>query len=90
MLGPERGLEAVINLEVPEDEVLGRLLQRAVQEGRSDDTEETVRNRIAVYHEQTAPLIDFYDARGLVTRVDGVGEIDEVLARIVAVLAQTA
>ncbi len=49
-----------------------------------------MRNRIAVYHEQTAPLIEFYDDRGLVTRVDGVGEIDEVLARIVAVLASTA
>jgi adenylate kinase len=86
VLGTERGLEAVINLEAPDEEVVGRILAR----GRSDDTEETVRNRIAVYHEQTAPLIEFYDRRGLVTRVDGVGEIDEVLARIVAVLAQTA
>ncbi len=83
VLGDERGLEAVINLEADEDEVVQRILAR----GRSDDTEEAVRTRIAVYHEQTAPLIDFYLERGLLTRVDGVGDIDEILARIVAVLA---
>lgn len=83
VLGPDRGLEAVINIEAPEDEVVQRILAR----GRSDDTEETVRTRIAVYEEQTAPLVEFYQARGLLTRVDGVGEIGEVLARVVAVLA---
>ncbi len=62
-------------------------MQRILARGRSDDTEEAVRTRIAVYHEQTAPLIDFYLERGLLTRVDGVGDIDEILARIVAVLA---
>jgi adenylate kinase len=83
VLGEDRALEAVINLEAPEEEVVQRILAR----GRSDDTDEAVRTRIAVYHEQTAPLIDFYTERGIVTRVDGVGAIDEVLARIVAVLA---
>ena len=83
VLGEDRALEAVINLEAPEEEVVQRILAR----GRSDDTEEAVRTRIAVYHEQTAPLIDFYTERGILTRVDGVGTIDEVLARIVAVLA---
>ena len=83
VLGPDRDLEAVINLEAPDDEVVGRILAR----GRSDDTRETVANRIAVYNEQTAPLIAFYRQRGVLTRVDGVGAIDEVLARIVAVLA---
>lgn len=84
VLADERALEAVINLDAPEEEIVQRILSR----GRSDDTEDAVRTRIAVYHEQTAPLIDFYDERGILTRVDGVGGIDEVLGRIVAVLAQ--
>lgn len=83
VLGADRALEAVINLEAPEEEVVQRILSR----GRSDDTEETVRTRIAVYQDQTAPLIELYTERGILTRVDGVGAIDEVLARIVAVLA---
>jgi adenylate kinase len=76
-------LEAVINLVAPEEEVVQRILLR----GRSDDTEEAVRTRIAVYGEQTAPLIAFYEARGLLTQVDGVGDIEAVLARVVTVLA---
>jgi adenylate kinase len=83
VLGDARALEAVINLEAGEEEVVQRILAR----GRSDDTEEAVRTRISVYHEQTAPLIGFYTERGILTRVDGVGTIDEVLARIIAVLA---
>lgn len=83
VLGEDRALEAVINLEAGEEEVVQRILAR----GRSDDTEAAVRTRITVYHEQTAPLIDFYTERGILTRVDGVGTIDEVLSRIVAVLA---
>lgn len=53
---------------------------------RDDDTEGVVRNRLEVYDEQTAPLVDFYDERGLLETVDGVGEVDEVTARIEAVL----
>lgn len=83
VLGPERPLQAVINLDAPEEEVVDRILAR----GRSDDTEQAVRTRFAVYEEQTAPLIQFYESRGLLTRVDGVGAISEVLARVVAVLA---
>jgi adenylate kinase len=83
VLGSDRALEAVINLVAPEEEVVQRILSR----GRSDDTEEAVRTRIAVYGEQTAPLIAFYEARGLLTQVDGVGDIEAVLARVVAVLA---
>jgi adenylate kinase len=83
VLGDDCGLEVVINLEAPDAEVIGRILAR----GRSDDTEDTVRNRIDVYNEQTAPLIAFYEGRDMLVRVDGVGEIGEVLARLVAVLA---
>lgn len=53
---------------------------------RDDDTEEVVRNRLEVYDEQTAPLVDFYDSRGLLETVDGAGEVEEVTARIEAVL----
>ncbi|OFW65452.1 MAG: adenylate kinase [Actinobacteria bacterium RBG_16_68_21] len=81
VLGDE-GLDAVIVVEVAEDELVERILKR----GRSDDTEEAVRNRLTVYHSQTAPLIEFYLGRGLVRSVDGVGAIEEVLARIVGVL----
>jgi adenylate kinase len=77
------GLDAVITLDVPEEEAVQRIMLR----GRSDDTEETVRNRLAVYREQTAPLIDFYQRRGLVRPVEGVGAVAEVLTRIVTVLA---
>jgi adenylate kinase len=83
VLGADRALEVVVNLEAPDAEVIGRILAR----GRSDDTEDTVRNRIEVYNQQTAPLIAFYEQRGVLVRVDGVGEIGEVLARVVAVLA---
>ena len=77
-------LDGVINLEVSEDEIVARMLAR----GRSDDTEESVRTRLERYRDQTAPLIAFYESRGDVARVDGVGTIDEVLARIVGALAR--
>ncbi|MFC7376027.1 adenylate kinase [Brachybacterium sp. GCM10030268] len=71
-------LDLVLLLEVETDEVVGRLLARGAEQGRSDDTEETIRRRLDVYAEQTAPLIDVYDSRGLVRRVDGSAPIDEV------------
>jgi len=83
VLGDERGLEAVVYVDVPENEVVERILAR----GRSDDTEEAVRTRIDVYRADTEPLIEFYEARGIVHRIDGVGGIDEVLSRIVEALA---
>ena len=82
-LGPD-GIEITVLLEVPEEELVARLLQRAAEQGRADDNEVTIRRRLAVYHEQTAPLIDFYRTLGCLSRVDGVGAIDEVLARVVA------
>jgi adenylate kinase len=87
LLGAERALEAVISLEVDEDEVVGRLLDRAAKEGRADDNEETIRNRMDVYRRQTEPLLDYYAAAGIVSPVDGMGSIEEIFGRIAGALA---
>jgi len=88
MLGStDDSLDAVVLLTAETDEVVRRLLQRAVEQGRSDDTEEVIRTRLGVYAEQTAPIVDVYRGRGLVVEVDGLGEIDEVTGRIIAALA---
>jgi len=75
-------LERCVALVVDEEAVVKRLLKRAEIEGRSDDNEETIRNRMSVYHDSTKPLIDYYDERGLVAEVDGMGSVDEIAARI--------
>jgi adenylate kinase len=85
MLGDET-LDRVLVLTADTDEVVGRLLNRAIKQGRSDDTEEVIRRRLEVYEEQTAPLIDLYSSRGILVTVDGLGSIDEVAARIHSVL----
>lgn len=79
-------LDAVVVLTVDDDELVGRLLQRAETEGRADDTEDVIRHRQEVYVEQTAPLVQVYGERGLVREVDGMGEVDEISGRIFAVL----
>jgi adenylate kinase len=75
-------LEKCVALTADEDELVGRLLGRAREEGRADDNEETIRTRMKVYQEQTAPLVAYYDGRGLLVRVDGMGTVDEVTERI--------
>lgn len=75
-------LSAVIQLIADTDHVVERLLKRAAEQGRADDTEEVIRQRLAIYDEQTAPLIDVYAGRGLVVTVDGLGTVDEVAQRI--------
>ena len=79
-------LDAVISLVADADVVVPRLLKRAQTEGRVDDNEETVRKRQAIYAEQTAPLLEVYRDRGLLVEVDGLGDIDEVSARVLAAL----
>jgi adenylate kinase len=79
-------LDAVVSLTAEEDEVVGRLLNRAQIEGRVDDNEDTIRTRQKVYAEQTAPLLDVYRGRGLLVEVDGLGSIGEVSQRIFAAL----
>jgi len=80
-------LDAVVVLTADTDEVVSRLLKRSAEQGRSDDTDEIIRKRLDVYTEQTAPLVQVYQSRGLVVEVDGLGEIDEVTGRIIAALA---
>jgi adenylate kinase len=80
-------LDAVIKLEVPNEAIIGRCEIRFEAEGRADDNPETVRKRLAIYAEQTAPVADFYASRGKLQAVDGVGELDEVTARIRRALA---
>jgi len=75
-------LDVVVELTADIAELVHRLLQRAHEQGREDDTEETVRTRQRVYAEQTAPLIDLYAERGLVLKVDGMGDPDVVAKRI--------
>lgn len=76
-----------VALDVPDEELVRRMLQRAEEEGRSDDNEATIRNRMVVYHEQTRPLLDYYQGQGKLVRVDGVGPMGEVTERIHGALA---
>jgi adenylate kinase len=75
-------LDGVINLLVPEQTLTERMLGRAAEEGRSDDRPQTVAERLRVYREKTAPLVEHYRKRGLLSDVDGSGEIREIAARI--------
>ena len=79
-------LDAVLEITANADEVTQRLLKRAQIEGRADDTEDVIRKRLSVYAESTAPLTGFYEARGTLVRVDGMGDVDAVTARIAAAL----
>jgi len=80
-------LDAVVELTAERDELLARLRNRAQVEGREDDTEEAIARRLDIYAEQTAPLTTAYGERGLLVRVDGIGEIDEITARLTDALA---
>jgi adenylate kinase len=79
-------LDGVVVLTVDGEEIVQRLLARAQIEARSDDTEDVIRRRQEVYAEQTAPLIDVYRQRDLIVEIDGLGEVDDVTARIFAAL----
>jgi adenylate kinase len=79
-------LNAVILLKADPDELVRRLLNRAQEQGRADDTEEVIRHRQSVYLEQTAPLIEIYSARGIVVEIDGLGQVGEVTERILNAL----
>lgn len=78
----DRPLQRVVHLQVDDEEIVQRLMAR----GRSDDTEETIRNRLHVFQEQTQPLVDHYRQQGLLATVAGVGDIDEIFDRIVTAI----
>ena len=80
-------LDVVVEITADADAVVERLLGRAAEQGRADDTEPVIRRRLEVYAEATAPLAAIYEGRGLLLRVDGMGGIDEVTDRIMAALA---
>ena len=79
-------LDAALELSVDIDELVQRLLKRAEIDGRSDDTEDVIRHRMNVYVQETEPLAAIYRERGLLRRVDGMGEMDEVTERLQAAL----
>jgi len=81
-----QALDRVLELTVDDGVVVGRLLKRAELEGRDDDTEDVIRERMGIYHRETRPLAQTYRERGLLVDVDGDGAVDEVTARILAAL----
>lgn len=80
-------LTAVIELGVPRAVSIERIAERAREQGRSDDTEEVIANRLAIYERETAPILDVYREHGLVETIDGVGSLDTITARIEGALA---
>ncbi len=75
-------LDKVIVLTADNNEVVTRLLNRASEQGRADDTEEVIRRRLEIYAEQTAPLVELYQSRGILVEVDGLGSVTEVTGRL--------
>ena len=84
----ENPLDGLVELDVPHEELMKRMLLRAAAEGRADDTEEGISRRLAIYWEETAPLSDYYRDNGVhVYIVDGFGDIDEVTSRVALAIA---
>jgi len=79
-------LKAAINLTADENELIKRIIDRGKSSGRSDEAIDIVKKRQKIYWEETAPLLDFYDKRGLLITVDGLGDIDIITKRIFKVL----
>ena len=84
----ERGdkIAAMIELDVPEDELMTRLIKRGQMSGRADDNEETIKKRLVVYHSQTQPLIEWYKQEGLHHHINGLGTLERIFADIQKVI----
>ena len=80
----ERGqsVSIMLDLDVPEDELMTRLIKRGQESGRADDNEETIKKRLVVYHSQTAPLIDWYKAEGQYCHINGFGTMEGIFEEI--------
>ncbi|EQA51820.1 AAA domain protein [Leptospira kmetyi serovar Malaysia str. Bejo-Iso9] len=85
--GENKSIDKAINLQVPDEELLKRLLSRAEIEGRADDNEATIKNRLDNYNKKTLPLLDFYAAQKKLSQVNGVGTLEEVTSLIQKELA---
>ena len=79
-------VDAFISLEVPEEELVKRILSRG--QGRTDDTEEGIKTRLQVYHNETAPVLEHYKSHDQAYEIDGVGSVEEIFGRIVEVLGK--
>jgi adenylate kinase len=84
----DQALDVVLELAVPRAISIERIALRAQEQGRSDDTEEVIAHRLSIYERETAPILGIYRDRGIVAVIDGVGDLDEVEARINAALAE--
>ena len=84
----ERGQDvtAMIELDVPEDELMTRLIKRGQLSGRADDNEETIKKRLVVYNEQTSPLKEWYKNEGKHCYINGLGDLDRIFADIVSAI----
>ena len=84
----ERGdkVAAMIELDVPEGELMTRLIKRGQQSGRADDNEETIKKRLVVYHSQTQPLIEWYKQEGLHHHINGLGTLERIFSDIQKVI----
>ena len=83
-----RGQEesVMLDLDVPEEELMTRLIKRGQESGRADDNEETIKKRLVVYHSQTSPLIDWYKNEGKYQHIQGVGTMEDIFAEISEVI----
>lgn len=88
----ERGhrIAAMIELDVPEEELMTRLIKRGQESGRSDDNAETIKKRLDVYHNQTAPLIEWYAKEGIHYHINGLGELSKIFADVSKVIDSVA
>lgn len=84
----ERGqkISTMLELDVPEAELMERLIKRGQESGRADDNEETIKKRLHVYHSQTAPLVDWYKNENLHSHIQGVGSMDDIFNSITKVI----
>ena len=82
----QRKLDAVISIDVPQEELVRRIHERAMVSNRSDDTEEVIRHRLEEYEAKTRPVLDYYKVSGRLISVDGSGEISETNTRLCQVI----
>ena len=81
-----QGVSVMLDLDVPEDELMVRLIKRGKDSGRADDNEETIKKRLHVYHSQTSPLIDWYKQEGQYQHIKGQGALEKIFADVCAAI----